>query len=240
MSVLDGFRDQVGRTPEAVALEFGDVVLTYRELDERANKLARHLIGTGVGAESLVAISMPRGVEMVVALLGVLKSGAAYLPLDPAYPPDRIRFIREDARPALVLTALPDTAANPGTDPRVEVHPLQPAYVIYTSGSTGAPKGVIGLHGGLEARLRWFDQRFPDQRAVRVGAKTSLNFLDSITELFSALLHGGTVVLADQRQAANPFELAALVEQAKIERLTVVPSLLEALVSPRLSGKLST
>ncbi|MDX8033833.1 amino acid adenylation domain-containing protein [Lentzea sp. BCCO 10_0856] len=240
MSVLAEFRDQVGRTPDVVALEFGDLALTYRELDERTNRLANHLVSSGAGAESVIAISLPRGVEMVVALLGVLKSGAAYLPLDPAYPEERIRFISQDARPAQVLTELPDDSASPITDPRAEVHPLHPAYVIYTSGSTGTPKGVVGLHGGLQTRLRWFDQRFPDQRTARAGAKTSLNFLDSITELFSAWLHGGTVVLADQRQAANPFELAALVEQAKIERLTVVPSLLAALLSPRLSGKLVT
>src|SRR5205085_1939994 len=149
--------------------------LSYAELNARANALAHHLIGEGVGPESVVALALPRCLELVVAILGVLKAGGAYLPVDPAYPAGRIASMLADAAPALVLAtfatrgSLPDGArvlvlddegvaagleARPGTDPTdaERIGPLtaqHPAYVIYTSGSTGAPKGVVVSHAGL-------------------------------------------------------------------------------------------
>src|SRR5690606_2875944 len=163
------FEAQAARTPGAPAVTGpGGAVLTYRELDERANRLARHLIARGAGPEDFVALALPRDENLVVAALAVLKAGAAYQPIDLAYPPDRIAYMLEDAAPACVITT--SGAGLPGTTPRVEldaldlsgesaeapadadrVRPLRPgnaAYVIYTSGSTGRPKGVVVSHAG--------------------------------------------------------------------------------------------
>ncbi|MEU4621976.1 amino acid adenylation domain-containing protein [Actinoplanes sp. NPDC023801] len=171
------FEAQAARVPEATAVVFGDVTLTYRELNHRANQLAHHLIGTGVGPEDVVALALPRSVELIVAMLGVVKAGAAYLPIDTGYPMDRMRFMIEDAKPAYVIT-LRSTAArlpagapllvlddpatrqelttnpawtrDPGDAHRLRpLDPAHPAYVIYTSGSTGTPKGVVMPHRGI-------------------------------------------------------------------------------------------
>ncbi|MFI1973450.1 condensation domain-containing protein, partial [Streptomyces cinnamoneus] len=164
------FEAQVARTPEATALVFDDVELTYAELNARANRLARVLAEHGVGPESLVAVSMERSVELVVALLAVLKAGGAYVPVDPEYPAERIAYVLDDARPTLVLaTGRPGDALSVPCllldDPEFVAHmasrpagdlsaserhtallPSHPAYVIYTSGSTGRPKGVVVPH----------------------------------------------------------------------------------------------
>ncbi|MFE0176133.1 amino acid adenylation domain-containing protein, partial [Streptomyces sp. NPDC059002] len=142
------FEAQVARGPERTAVVFEGTELTYGELNSRADKLARHLIDQGAGPERVVALKLPRSAEMVVAVLAVLKSGAAYLPIDPAYPDERIQFMLDDARPVLVLDGTgPEAGTGTGGHPAVRRpavvrHPQHPAYVIYTSGSTGRPKGV--------------------------------------------------------------------------------------------------
>ncbi|MFI6326653.1 condensation domain-containing protein, partial [Nonomuraea sp. NPDC050556] len=164
------FQTQVLLTPDATALTFGDTELTYAELDTHANQLAHHLIGQGAGPEKLVALALPRSEQMVIALLAVLKAGSAYLPIDPDYPAERIRYMLQDARPLLLLTTesaskdLPQEIETPrvildqtatttritnerktsptNTDRHTPLRPEHPAYVIYTSGSTGRPKGV--------------------------------------------------------------------------------------------------
>jgi non-ribosomal peptide synthetase component F len=161
------FEAQVERSPEAIALLFEESTLTYAQLNAQANRLAYFLIGEGIGPENLVALALPRSIEMIVGLLGILKAGAAYLPLDPDYPPERLAFILQDARPAWVFTTAqiarrlpdnppcllldhPDTvnalARNPESSPidTERIQPLtshNPAYVIYTSGSTGFSRG---------------------------------------------------------------------------------------------------
>ena len=160
------------RTPEAIAVVFEEESLSYAELNRKANQLAHYLIGKGVGPEDVVALAVPRSMEMIVSLLGILKAGAAYLPLDPEYPAARLAFMLEDAAPACVLTTSEDArtlpehpqyffwndpemiqalALEPTSNPtdRHRIRPLSPqhsAYVIYTSGSTGTPKGVIVTH----------------------------------------------------------------------------------------------
>ncbi|WP_171163459.1 non-ribosomal peptide synthetase [Streptomyces sp. I05A-00742] len=250
----DLFGRQVARAPGATALVADGERLTYTELDARANRLSRLLAARGAAPETLVAIALHRTADMVVAVLAVLKTGAAYLPLDPDYPAERTAAVRRDARPALLVTTsdvgLP--AAGPGAplvldDPAVRAElaaqdpgsppdgpratPLSPAYVIYTSGSTGAPKGVVGVHRGLVNRLAWFHDRHPWRPGTPVCAKTSLSFLDGTGELLGPLLHGGTVVLADRIAARSLPQLAALVHEHRATRLTVVPSLLAAVTA---------
>src|SRR4029078_854816 len=163
----------VARSPDAVALVFGDATLSYGALDARANRLAHHLRGLGVGAESVVGLCVERSLAMLVGLLGILKAGGAYLPLDPDYPPARLSFMLSDAGAPLVLThaALraclphdsgarrilldadwPEIARHPARAPALALLPHNLAYVIYTSGSTGAPKGPANTHHGLNNR----------------------------------------------------------------------------------------
>ncbi|WP_420714818.1 AMP-binding protein, partial [Streptomyces sp. WM6372] len=171
------FETQAARTPNAPAVISGGVELSYAELNARANRLARHLVACGAGPEMLVAVALPRSVDLVVALLAVLKSGAGYVPVDPEYPADRIAYVLADAEPVLVITdadtvpVLPQDRAAPHLvldEPGVRravaardagdlsdhdrlssVLPAHPAYVIYTSGSTGRPKGVVVSHVAL-------------------------------------------------------------------------------------------
>ncbi|WP_328872925.1 amino acid adenylation domain-containing protein [Streptomyces sp. NBC_00287] len=171
------FQAQAARTPEGTAVVFDDTALTYRELNARANRLAHHLIDDGVGPEDVVALALPRSVELIVAMLGVVKAGAAYLPIDADYPVERVRFMIEDAKPSYVVTlqgiaerlpadapllVLDDPAtsrrltADPASDHdptdadrTTPLTPAHPAYVIYTSGSTGTPKGVVMPHRGI-------------------------------------------------------------------------------------------
>ncbi|MFF2190645.1 condensation domain-containing protein, partial [Streptomyces sp. NPDC058155] len=151
------FGEQVRRAPDATALECGDTELSYGELNVRANRLAHWLIGEGVGPERLVALELPRSVDLVVAVLAVQKAGGAYLPVDPDYPADRRAFMLRDAVPLLVLDAqmmTRDVSGLPDTDPDVVVDLGHPAYVIYTSGSTGTPKGVVVTHRGVSSLAR--------------------------------------------------------------------------------------
>ncbi|MEU3054382.1 amino acid adenylation domain-containing protein [Streptomyces griseus] len=171
------FQAQAARTPGATAVVFGDTVLSYQELNVRANRLAHHLIDDGVGPEDVVALALPRSIDLIVAMLGVVKAGAAYLPIDADYPVERVRFMIEDAKPSCVVTLRGNAASLPADAPllvlddpatrrrltadRASDHdpadadrtapldPSHPAYVIYTSGSTGTPKGVVMPHRGI-------------------------------------------------------------------------------------------
>ncbi|WP_344604656.1 non-ribosomal peptide synthase/polyketide synthase [Streptomyces glaucus] len=214
------FEAQVARTPEATAVTCGDQRLSYAELNRRADRLARSLTARGAGPETLVALCLPRTADLLPALWGVLKSGAGYLPVDPAYPAERIRLMLADAAPALVLAARETAGALPegcrpliledclagdgdpadpaGPDRARPLDPEHPAYVIYTSGSTGRPKGVVVTHRSVAALAAWVRERFGARRLAHVVASTSLNFDVSVFELLCPLLAGGTVeVVAD-------------------------------------------
>src|SRR6202034_2436588 len=174
------FAVQVGKTPDAIAVVFEDQHLTYRELDARANQLAHHLRGLGVGAEVIVGLCVERSLEMIVGLLGILKAGGAYLPLDPACPPERLAFMIEDAGATVLVTQAalrqqlpaqgvrvvrlddhwPAVARHPATAPTNALNPDNPAYVIYTSGSTGKPKAASNTHHGLRNRLSWMQATY--------------------------------------------------------------------------------
>jgi amino acid adenylation domain-containing protein/non-ribosomal peptide synthase protein (TIGR01720 family) len=203
---------QARRTPDAVAVVAEGASLTYREVNARADRLARELAGRGVGPESVVALSLPRTADLVVALLAVLKAGGAYLPVDPRYPSHRLAAIFEEARPRLVLTdsatagvlpghdapdVLLDTLdlSGDGTGPDVPVHAGQLAYVMYTSGSTGKPKGVAITHANVVNGVLRLASEVGTGPGKRLLAGTSVNFDVSVFEIFTALATGGVVEL---------------------------------------------
>ncbi|MEU5694765.1 non-ribosomal peptide synthase/polyketide synthase [Actinosynnema sp. NPDC020468] len=183
---------QVDRTPDAVAVEADGIALSYAELDRWANRLAHRLRSRGVGSGDVVAVVLPRSVELVVALLGVLKSGAAYLPIDHTDPPARVALLSADAR--LVLTEVPDADDEPDHRPAVAVHPRSAAYVIHTSGSTGRPKGVVVEHAAFADYLHTAAAAYPAAAGVAL-AHTSPAFDMPVTVLFTPLTVGGRVRL---------------------------------------------
>ncbi len=248
------FEQQVERTPQAVAVEFEGKRVGYRELNERANRLANYLRKMGVGPDSFVGVCLARSPEAVVALLGVLKAGAAFVPLDPGYPRERLEFMITDAQISLVITEtklLPVAGVN-GTRvvcldsdaSAIEAHDsendsenvartrdsVDVAYLLYTSGSTGLPKGVLGLHQGAVNRVAWMAKNFPVAPGEVFCEKTSLNFVDSIWEVFGPLLLGVPSVIISDEVVRDPAALVKLLATKAVTRIVVVPSLLRALL----------
>ncbi|HUQ56446.1 amino acid adenylation domain-containing protein [Lentzea sp.] len=240
VTVHDLVEQQVRRTPDAIALVAGSHRLTYRELDERANRLAHHLRSCGVRRESLVAVHLERSAELVVALLAVLKAGGAYLPLDPDHPAARLSSMVDDARPVLVLThsGLPpggpdrvcvdtlDLARYPLTAPEPLATTGDLAYVIYTSGSTGRPKGALNTHRAVSNRLQWTQQRFGLDASDAVLQKTPCSFDVSVWEFFWPLLAGARLVLAEPGAHLDPVRVAGLIRAHDITTVHFVPSML--------------
>jgi amino acid adenylation domain-containing protein len=210
--------DQAARTPHAVAIVFGDQLLTYAELNGRANQLAHHLRALGVGDETLVGLCLERSPQLIIALLAILKAGGAYLPLDPSYPADRLRFMLTDGAVPVLLTqhalaeALPTTsalvldldadcstiAARSTENPTSAVTADNLAYVIYTSGSTGTPKGVMVSHRGITRLLFGIDYAQLDASQVFLHM-APISFDASTFEIWGALLHGARCVLLEDR-----------------------------------------
>jgi len=242
------FEAQVERSPEAVAVIFEEQQLTYRELDVRANQLAHYLIKLGVGPDTLVGICIERSLDMVVGLLGVLKAGGAYLPLDPAYPKQRLEFMLEDAAAPLLLTQQrlveafsthdarvvcldkdwEEIAQQSGESAKSEAMPGNLAYVIYTSGSTGQPKGAMNTHRGISNRLRWMQDAYHLTDADRVLQKTPFSFDVSVWEFFWPLITGACLVVALPGGHQDPEYLLKVISEKKITTLHFVPSMLHS------------
>ncbi|MFD7257551.1 amino acid adenylation domain-containing protein [Streptomyces sp. NPDC059874] len=246
--------DQAGQTPDAEALRFEGSSLTYRELHARADRLAHALRARGVGPESTVALAVPRSEELVTGLLAVLKTGAAYVPVDPDYPADRIRHMLDDARPALLLTTAETAVRLPSgldapllvldVDDTADLLAAQPAgpvggpapagdhpaYVIYTSGSTGRPKGVPVSHRAIVNRLLWMQHRFGLGADDRVLQKTPSGFDVSVWEFFWPLISGATLVVARPEGHKDPAYLAELIRTERITTAHFVPSMLQVFV----------
>ncbi|EWM11822.1 non-ribosomal peptide synthetase, partial [Kutzneria sp. 744] len=202
------FEAQVARTPDATAVAFEDEQLSYEELNARANQLARLLIRQGVGPERVVGVMLPRSVELVVALLAVLKAGGAYLPLDPSYPADWLRFMVEDLDPVLTLTELPaGLDAEDSENLASSLLPGNAAFVIFTSGSTGKPKGVVVQHDSLNQYLSWTHSAYPGVGG-RSLVHSSVSFDLTVTGLFATLTAGGCVQLADLDGKADASAIA--------------------------------
>ncbi|MGW1373481.1 amino acid adenylation domain-containing protein [Streptomyces sp. NPDC002446] len=245
---------RAARTPGATALVYGAVSLTYAELNARANRLARHLQSLGARPGAVVAVSVPRSVELVVALLAVLKAGAAYLPLDPDYPAERLSYMLDDAAPVCAVTdragRLPDHPATPlvvldgldltgypAIDPGRPLTPAHPAYVIYTSGSTGRPKGVVVSHGAIDNRLRWMQGEYGLTAADRVLQKTPSSFDVSVWEFFWPLREGAALVVAEPGGHKDPVYLARLIREQAVTTCHFVPSMLQVfLAGPDAAG----
>ncbi|MFE2428505.1 amino acid adenylation domain-containing protein, partial [Streptomyces sp. NPDC059373] len=223
--------------------------LSYGELDERSNRVARWLMGRGVGVEGRVAVLMERSVDLLVVLWGVLKAGAAYVPVDPEYPVDRIAYVLADAAPTVVVCTsstageqagspgwavwdAPETAAEvascSGAPLDVSVGSGHPAYVIYTSGSTGRPKGVVVSHGAIVNRLLWMQDTFPLSGDDRVLQKTPTGFDVSVWELFWPLIVGAGLVVARPGGHRDPAYLVDVVERRGVTVTHFVPSMLNA------------
>ena len=235
--IQDLFFEQATRTPDEAAVVCGGECLTYRELDHAASRLAHSLRREGVGPESVVAVATERSTRMAVAVLAVLKAGAAYLPLDPEYPHDRLSFMLEDTRATVVLTEqhllerIPaqgaraiclDTdaeliACESGTKPETGASSNNLAYVIYTSGSTGRPKAVMMSHRAL-CNLVTF-QLNSSRASARTLQFASLNFDVSIQEMFSTWCAGSTLVLVDEETRRDAGALLRLLIEQRVERL---------------------
>ncbi|WP_122857154.1 non-ribosomal peptide synthetase, partial [Pseudomonas viridiflava] len=243
------FEAQVARTPDAVALESAGVCLSYRQLNEAANRLAHHLIGQGVQTESRVAVCLQRGPQLVVGLLAVLKAGGAYVPLDPGYPMDRLAYMLGDSE-AVALLVDGTTQARFADRPLPQVNldsctwnaqsPENPvvqglgaghlAYVIYTSGSTGAPKGVMVEHRGLCNLVQWSSQLCPPVPNGALLHKTPVSFDASVWELFWPLCAGMRLVLARPDGQRDPAYLVQEIQDRQVGVVQFVPALLQQFV----------
>ncbi|MDN3358646.1 non-ribosomal peptide synthetase [Actinomadura sp. DC4] len=246
------FEARAAESPDAVAVVFEGRRVTYAELDDAADRLARHLVTRGVGPEQVVAVAVPRSVELVVSLLAVLKAGAAYLPVDTGYPAARVAFMLEDADPAAVICTtatgprLPESAtprvvaddprlaetlaAYPQGAPHRALRPENPAYVIYTSGSTGRPKGVAVPHRGIVNRLLWMQSEYGLAAEDGVLQKTPSGFDVSVWEFFWPLITGARLVVARPEGHRDPGYLVGLIEAEAVTTVHFVPSMLRLFV----------
>ncbi|WP_367133476.1 MULTISPECIES: amino acid adenylation domain-containing protein [Streptomyces] len=253
------FEAQAAATPDRTAVIFRDRRLSYGELNARANSLARRLLARGAGPESVVAVLLPRSEHLVTALLAVLKTGAAYLPVDPAYPAERVRLMLREARPVVVLNEATDLlrehehdgqgADLAGTDlagtdlvgidrtatdltDADRASPLRgahPAYVIYTSGSTGTPKGVVATHDGVVNQMQWLAREHPLDGGDVMLARTAVSFDAAVWEIWHPLLSGAALCVAPDDLVRDPAALMAYAARHRVTAAQFVPSLLTAL-----------
>ncbi|MFH6945822.1 non-ribosomal peptide synthase/polyketide synthase [Flavobacterium sp. FlaQc-49] len=246
------FEEQVKNTPDAIAVVYEGAKLSYKELNEKSNQLGSYLREQGVEPDTLVGICVERGLEMLVGILGILKSGGAYVPIDPDYPQDRIAYMVDDAGMKVVLSSaashkvleeysainvvLLDTdwekISNYSTENlSVVVAPNHLAYVIYTSGSTGRPKGVMNEHGGIVNRLLWTQSHYQLTAEDTILQKTSFSFDVSVWELLWSVICGAKLVFAKPEGHKDAVYLKELIEQNNITTIHFVPSMLSVFLS---------
>ncbi|WP_207291177.1 non-ribosomal peptide synthetase, partial [Pseudomonas sp. FW300-N2C3] len=245
------FEARVAASPDAVAVVSGEAQLSYAQLNERANQIAHRLLELGIRPDDRVAICADRSLDMVAGLLGILKAGAAYVPLDPDYPHERLAYMLENSAPMVVLTqralqaSLPATQARtllldeaqgfstqPTDNPQVEgLHAHHLAYVIYTSGSTGLPKGVMNEHGGVVNRLLWMQDEYGLTATDAVLQKTPFSFDVSVWEFFWPLFSGARLVMARPGGHRDPAYLREVIQAQGITTLHFVPSMLDVFLA---------
>ncbi|MBI1390259.1 MAG: amino acid adenylation domain-containing protein [bacterium] len=242
--------EQVKRTPDQVAVRFLETELTYAEMNERANRLANGLLRNGLPAEPVIAVCLERSLDMPVALLAALKTGGAWLPLDPGDPPYRLAQVLEDARPSVILThsslldrldadrdqiipldqEWPQIEQASVSNPDVDVQPDRLAYIIFTSGSTGRPKGVMIPHRAIVNHMRWMNGVFPLTPNDRVLQKTPFGFDASVWEFFAPWLGGAALVVAPPGEHRDAAALIQTIRSNNVTVLQTVPSLLRMLL----------
>ncbi len=251
-TLVDLFDAQVAATPAAVALVAGDERLTYAEFDARVNRLARDLIGRGVGPESSVALAIRRSVDLLVAMYAVAKTGGAYVPVDPDQPAERTGYILDAARPVCVLTTSRDgvtatawpiveidtldlgavsDAPIAAAERRAPLRPDNTAYVIFTSGSTGRPKGVAVPHAAIVNQLRWMRDEYDLGASDAALLKTAATFDLSVWEFWSMTTCGGRLVLAAPDGHRDPGYLLEVLRDEQVTAFHVVPSMLSMLLT---------
>lgn len=247
--IQDGFQIQAEERPDALALCFEPEHVSYGELNRRASILAQSLAEQGVGPEQRVGILMERSPGLVIALLAVLKAGAAFVPLDPDYPEDRLQFMLKDSGIGITIVhhGLQQRLPEPGPVIDLDIdrqpigvessanlsHQSEPdglAYIIYTSGSTGLPKGAMNTHGGIGNRLLWMQMAYGLDRSDRVLQKTPVSFDVSVWEFFWPLIVGATMVLSRPGGHRDPGYLANLIESEAISTVHFVPSVLQRFI----------
>lgn len=249
--------EQAARTPNSVALCFEGERMTYAELDRRSSQLAHFLRARQVGPETLVAICLERSFAIVVALLGTLKAGAAYVPLDPSYPAERLAFMLRDSGASIVLTESAaasvlsatsttrvfldteweDVAGCPSGPVASGCRPENLAYVLYTSGSTGQPKGAMNEHRGIVNRLLWMQEQYGVMPSDAILQKTPFGFDVSVFEFFQPLIAGARLVIARPGGHHDPAYLASIVESEQVTMLHFVPSMLRVFLDTEAPAK---
>ncbi|MDH6281627.1 non-ribosomal peptide synthase/polyketide synthase [Prescottella agglutinans] len=251
-TLVELFGAQVARTPDAPAVSFGDVTLSYADFDARVNRLARYLTTAGVGPETSVGIALPRSVDLLVSIHAVVAAGGAYVPIDPSQPAERVGYVLFQSEPVLVLTDSVTESVLPATAPVIAVdtlvldhvdsgpltaeergalRPRNTAYVIFTSGSTGRPKGVAVPHAGIVNRLLWMQGRYPLDSSDVVLQKTPVTFDVSVWELFWPLQVGAHLVIAEPDGHRDPQYLERVVRDHAVTTIHFVPSMLDAFLA---------
>ena len=250
-TIIDLFEERAAKTPEAIALVFGQKQLTYKELNERVNQLAYYLRSRGVKEETLVPICINKSTEMIIGIMGILKAGGAYIPVEPDYPEERIKFIVEDTKANLILTAerhsyklgriveqkrilVLDSKWNenehhPVTNLKIPIKPQQLAYIIYTSGSTGQPKGVEVEHISLLNHLFWFIEQYSITDKDSTLLITSFNFDGSMTSIWPVLIKGGNLHIPEN-DVFDPSFVLDYISNNSISYIKTLPSIFKALI----------
>ncbi|MDP5134769.1 amino acid adenylation domain-containing protein [Rheinheimera baltica] len=249
-TVLDLFEQQVRLRPDAVALRFANQSTSYRQLNERANKIGHYLLAQGVRPDQRVAVYLDRSPDMVAGILGIAKAGAAYVPLDSGYPVERLAFMLEDSHATCLLSHtqlrrldfavdrtlyldLWDSENVVAHKPLRDFVPQNLAYVIYTSGSTGKPKGVMVSHRSLFNRICWMQKEFDIGPAERIIQKTPLSFDVSVWEVFLPLVTGATMVLLERDKHKDPGYLYEVIQKESVSVCHFVPSMLKSFLHSR-------
>ncbi|WP_346940202.1 amino acid adenylation domain-containing protein [uncultured Clostridium sp.] len=243
-TIQELFEEQVEKTPDNIAVVFGDKKLTYRELNKKSNQIARILRKKGVKADSIVGIMVKRSLEMIVGIMGILKAGGAYLPIDPSYPKERIEYMLKDSKCEVLLTV--ESSAN-NIEFTKEVIDLfnedwfegdlsnlekinnssNLAYVIYTSGTTGKPKGVMIEHKALVNRLIWMQNKYPLSEKDTILQKTTYTFDVSVWELLWWSLVGAKVCMLSPNDEKDPIKIIEAIDKYSITTIHFVPSMLD-------------